>query len=165
MDASLLSRPSTVMLFERARCPAKVSPTSPEAPCCGVRSVATPDASSENPMKLRPLMGSRSICSCEMTLETTVLSESTTGESTATVIDSWPPATLSVNRRSTARPRSGPHLPAFACQSRPARHARRTCPAAARESRSALPSVVALRAWFVSALRAVTVAPGRTAPD
>ena len=45
------------MLFDRARWPANDRPEVPDAPCCGVRSVATPGASSENPMKLRPLIG------------------------------------------------------------------------------------------------------------
>ena len=59
---SLLSSPSTVMLFERARWPANERPEVPDAPCCGVRSVATPGVSSEKLMKIaRPLIGSRSI--------------------------------------------------------------------------------------------------------
>ena len=59
---SLLSRPSTMMLFERARWPPNDRPEVAEAPCCGVRSVVTPGVMTEKLMKLRPLMGRLSIC-------------------------------------------------------------------------------------------------------
>src|SRR5512139_2065257 len=59
---SLLSRPSTVMLFDRARCPAKVRPEVDAAPCWGVRSVLTPGVRVENDRKLRPFVGRASIC-------------------------------------------------------------------------------------------------------
>ena len=58
---SLLSRPSTVMLFDRARWPANVSPDVADAPCCGVWSTVTPGVMIENEMKFRPLIGSDSI--------------------------------------------------------------------------------------------------------
>jgi hypothetical protein len=69
---SLLSRPSTMMLFDRARCPPNDSPEVAEAPCCGVRSLVTPGVMIEKLRKLRRLMGSPSICDWLTTAETVV---------------------------------------------------------------------------------------------
>ena len=58
-----------MMLFERARCPPNDKPEVADAPCCGVRSVVTAGVMIEKLMKLRPLIGSSSICSWLMTVE------------------------------------------------------------------------------------------------
>ena len=69
---SLLSSPSTMMLFERARWPVKERPEVADAPCCGVLSRLTPGVMTEKLMKLRPLMGRFSIC-CWPTTDATAV--------------------------------------------------------------------------------------------
>ncbi len=102
--ASLLSRPSTVMLFDRARWPANVRPEVADAPCCGVRSVVTPGVMIENEMKLRPLIGRLAICCWETTVATEVFCVSTSDACPSTVTCSVVPASFSVTSRSTRAP-------------------------------------------------------------
>ena len=111
--ASLLSSPSTVMLFERARWPAKVRPEVADAPCCGVRSVVTPGVMTENEMKLRPLIGRLSICCCETTLRRRSAACRRAGTA-PTVTCSCAPAMASVKGRSTAEPRAST-MPSRSC--------------------------------------------------
>ena len=94
---SLLSSPSTMMLFDRARWPVKDRPDVAEAPCCGVRSVVTPGVMTEKLMKLRPLIGRFWTCSWPTTVESAVWPASTTRVSAPTMMPSSTAATFMVS--------------------------------------------------------------------
>ena len=117
-------------------------------------------------MKLRPLIGRRSICSCEMTLETTVFCGSTTGAMPATTINSCPPATLSCQSAVDHMAPKRQHDVVQAAQARipAARPVRRSGRAAEPESRNGRPHPSSrCGCKLVSMFVAVTVAPGSTA--
>ena len=99
---SLLSTPSTAMLLDRPRCPAKVRPDVALAPCCGVRSLFTAGVMTENARKLRPLVGSVSISRWGTTVDTAVRRISIAPDSARTVTSSEGPAICSVKSSSAA---------------------------------------------------------------
>ncbi len=103
---SVLSRPSTVTLLERPRCPVNESPLVAAAPCNGVRSVATPGAINAKPMKLRPLIGSDWICCCWMTDAIVVRFVESTDAGASTVTASVASATVNVKSIVEASPSS-----------------------------------------------------------